>query len=166
VRGIRFAAGDTKSGNEEFAFGGVAGWRLLVRLERQAITRDQTHLVTWPGPSHHHAWREGKGVPLDCWRPLKSVRTSWRRSARAADIAQPHRFHDVRARYITEVAKVQAAAAKGAARHQDAATTDLYIRLAATEIADAVGQAVDRRPTRQRRSPVGTLVGTRAPKSA
>jgi hypothetical protein len=45
---------------------------------------------------------------------------------------------------------VNQAAAKDAARHQDAATTDLYIRLADSEIRDAVAAAVDRRPSTRR----------------
>jgi integrase len=150
ARCIRFAAGDTKSGNQERAFGGGAGWQLLRRLDRQAQARGQAHLVTWPGPSHWRAFLAGEAVPTSSWRPLASIRRSWRTTAAAAGIEAPARFHDVRARYITEVAKVSQAAAKDAARHQDAATTDLYIRLADSEIRDAVAAAVDRRPSTRR----------------
>lgn len=164
IRGLRFSAGETKSGNDEVAFGGAAGWQLLLRLEKQAIARGVDHLIAWPGPKHQHAGMIGAKVPRDAWRPLKSVRRSWKHSAKVAQVDDPHRFHDVRARYITEVAKVQQSAAKGAARHQDPATTDLYIQLAATEIADAVRKAAARRPKAkdrtERRSPVGTPVGT------
>ncbi len=168
ARGLRFAAGETKSGNDELAFGGDAGWQLLRRLERQAIARGVDHLITWPGPVHRHAFMVGRKVPAGVWRPLKSIRRSWKHSGKAAGVANPHRFHDVRARMITEVAKVQQSAAKGAARHQDPATTDLYIQLAATEIASAVKKATARRSTvRERRSvPVGTPVGTGRRKTA
>jgi integrase len=176
ARGLLFRAGDTKSGNDEPAFGGEAGWQLLQRLEAQAIDRGVQHLVTWPGPAHFHAVLAGEAPEGLAWRPLKSIRTSWRNSAARADVAQPHRFHDVRARAITEVAKVQAAAAQGAARHQDPATTAMYVRLAATEVAAAVSQAVDRRPAANavRKTPapaleavgnlVGNPVGNRRPK--
>lgn len=144
--GLRFGPGETKSGNEEIAWGGEAGSQLLEELEAQAIARGTVYLITWPGPKHFRAYMAGKDVPADCWVPLKSVRTSWRRSARRAEIDDPHRFHDVRARYITEVAKVQPAAAQDAARHQDPATTALYVKLASSEVREAVSQAVARRP--------------------
>lgn len=154
-RAIRFAAGDTKSGNDEHAFGGEAGWQLLERLDAQARARGQARLVTWPGHRFAQTWR-GRGprddqgrpleIPRSAWQPLKSIATSWRRGADRAGIQDRHRFHDVRARYVTEVAKVQQAAAQGAARHQDPATTALYIHLAASEISQAVDQATRRRP--------------------
>jgi hypothetical protein len=140
-RGIRFDAGDTKSGNEEFAFGGEAGWRLLLWLDAQASSRRQARLVTWPGPKHFQAWLDGERVPVAVWRPLKAITSSWRGSARRAEVDRPHRFHDVRARFVTEVAKVQHASAQGAARHQQASTTAMYIHVADTEIASAVDRA-------------------------
>lgn len=141
-------AGETKSGNEEMAWGGDAGSRLLEELEADAIARGTDYLITWPGPKHFRKYMAGKEVPADCWVPLKSVRSSWRRSAARDEVANPHRFHDVRARYITEVAKVQPAAAQDAARHQDPATTALYIKLASSEVRDAVSQATARRPNK------------------
>jgi hypothetical protein len=56
----------------------------------------------------------------------------------------------VRARYVTEVAKVQAAAAQDAARHQDPATTAMYIKLAASEVRAAVADAISRRSKKLR----------------
>jgi integrase len=161
-KGLRFDGGETKSGNEEFAFGGAAGWALLLRLEAQALARGVKNLITWPGQAHWQAVLAGRPVKGLVWRPLKSIRTSWVRTARVAGVEQPHRFHDVRARYITEVAKVQAGAAKGAARHQNSSTTDLYIQFADSEIADAVGEAMDRRPAPRL---VGSLVGSSGPKT-
>jgi integrase len=149
TQGLRFEAGDTKSGNDEWAFGGAAGWQLLLDLERKARQRGQVFLVTWPGPKKWRAWLQGQEVSNSDWRPLKGITRSWKTSARAAGIEQPRRFHDVRARYITEVAKVQPAAAQDAARHQDSSTTALYIKLAAGEIRQAVALAVAKRPARQ-----------------
>lgn len=146
IKGLRFPAGDTKSGNDERAHGGAAGWQLLEILCRQAIQRGQMHLVTWPGPKHFRHFLTGQEVPHDAWVPLKGITRSWRTTIRKAGIEDAHRFHDVRARYVTEVAKVQPAAAQQAARHQDPATTALYVRLASDEIADAVSQAVAKRP--------------------
>lgn len=90
----------------------------------------------------------GEPIPREDWRPLKGIRRSWKTTIKTAGIERPHRFHDVRARYVTEVAKVQKAAAQDAARHQDPATTAMYIKLADMEIRDAVAQANARRPAR------------------
>jgi len=90
----------------------------------------------------------GDEIPREAWRPLKSVRRSWRTTIRTGEIEQPHRFHDVRARYVTEIAKVQAAATQDAARHADPATTALYIKLAVGEVRAAVAEAMERRPKR------------------
>lgn len=144
--GLRFRAGDTKSGNEELAHGGAAGWRLLLELDAQAEARGQSHLVTWPGTKLWRAWLRGESIAATDWRPLASIRRSWATTARAAAIDDPHRFHDVRARFVTEVAKVMPAAAQDAARHQDPATTARYIKLASSEIRAAVDQATARRP--------------------
>jgi hypothetical protein len=110
--------------------------------------RGQEHLITWPGPQQVHNHRAGRELPKDCWRPLKSVKTSWRKSIERAAIKNPHRFHDVRARFVTEVAKIMPAAAQDAARHQSASTTALYIKLTASEVRDAVDQAAARRRKR------------------
>jgi integrase len=146
--GLFFSGEETKSGRDERVFGGDAGMALLERLRLQAVQRGQMHLVTWPGPKHWRAMLRGEDVPRTTWRPLKSVRRSWRTTIKTGEIDQPHRFHDVRARYVTEVAKVQAAATQDAARHADPATTALYIKLAAGEVRTAVTQAMARRPQR------------------
>jgi hypothetical protein len=144
--GLRFRPNETKSGNEELAFGGEAGSELLLELEAQARARGTRTLVAWPGKKYFRAFMLGRDVPRECWVPLKSVRSSWKRAAERAGVENPHRFHDVRARFITEVAKVQPSAAQDAARHQDPATTALYIKLASSEVRDAVSQAMAQRP--------------------
>ena len=148
--GLRFNAGETKSDHDELVHGGEAGSQLLLRLAAQARARGQQRLVTWPGRKHFRKFMVGKDIPSNVWQPLKSVRKSWVAAARRAGVEHPHRFHDVRARFVTEVARVQAAATQDAARHQDPATTALYIKLAATEIQEAVRQAVARRPVSQK----------------
>lgn len=134
-RGLRFSGNTSKSGRDEFAMPLPGGWEILMRLEKQARRRGQTRLITWPGPSHMADFLAGRPVPNGCWCPLKSIRRAWRTTVASADIDQPHRLHDVRARYITEVAKVNRGVAKDAARHADAATTERYIAVAASEVA-------------------------------
>lgn len=146
IRGLFFPGEETKSGHDERARVGAAGWRLLLRLARQARRRGTTFLVTWPGAAHVHLVLAGKPAPEAVWQPLRSLGTGWRKSAARAGIAVPRRFHDVRARAITDVARVQKAAAQGFARHQSAATTELYIRVADDEIAEAAAEALARRP--------------------
>lgn len=148
TKGLRFDAGETKSGNEELVHGGAAGWQLLEELDAQARDRGREHLITWPGPKLWRALVRGEAIAKEEWRPLKGISRSWRTTVKRAGIERPHRFHDVRAQYITEVAKVQKAAAQDAARHQDPATTALYIKLAEIEVANAVAEAVARRPGR------------------
>ena len=148
--GLLFSGEETKSGRDERVFGGEAGMALLERLRLQADGRGQKHLVTWPGPKHWRAMLRGEEIPRAAWRPLKSVRRSWRTTIKTGEIDQPHRFHDVRARYVTEVAKVQAAATQDAARHADPATTALYVKLPAGEVRTAVEEAIGRRPGRSK----------------
>ena len=105
--------------------------------------RDQDHLVTWPGSQYLHQALRGRKVPNNVWRSLKSLKRSWKTTAKSAEIKQPHRFHDVRARYITEIAKGSSAAiTQAAARHADPTTTAGYVNIAAGEVSDAVAKAI------------------------
>lgn len=142
-RGLRFSGDTSKSDRDEFAMPLPGGWELLMRLAAQARRRGQTRLITWPGPAHMADFLAGRPVPQECWRPLKSIRRAWRTTVAKAEIDHPHRLHDVRARYITEVAKVNRGIAKDAARHADAATTERYIAVAVSEVA-AVLKSVPR----------------------
>lgn len=146
TKGLFFPGEETKSGHDERVSAGEPGWQLLQRLRRQARRRGTTFLVTWPGAAHVHLVLAGKPAPKAKWQPLKSLGSSWRKSARRAGVDAPGRFHDVRARAITEVAKVQKAAAQGFARHGSPAATAPYIRLADDEIALAAAAAASRRP--------------------
>ena len=140
-RALRFTGEEVKSGRDELAHASPGGRELLKRLAAQARARGVDHLVTWPGRAHWKAWLEGEKVPAGAWAPLKSIRRAWRTTAAGA--AGAHRFHDVRARYVTEVAKVASSATtQEAARHQDAATTARYTAIAGAEVAKAVNRAV------------------------
>ena len=82
-------------------------------------------------------------MPNNVWRSLKSLKRSWKTTAKNAEIEQPHRFHDVRARYITEIAKGSSAAiTQAAARHADPTTTAGYVNIAANEVSEAVAKAM------------------------
>jgi integrase len=138
-RALRLDGSTTKSGRDEFARPVPGGWEILMRLARQARARGQTRLVTYPGSAYMAAYLAGEKVPREAWRPIKSVRRAWRSTAGKAKVAKPHRLHDVRARYITEVAKVASSATtQEAARHADAATTARYTAIAGAEVARAL----------------------------
>lgn len=136
-RGLRFAGTENKSRRDEWASPVAGGWELLLRLEAQAKRRGVRHLITWPGLDHLDT-PEAK-VPRKAWRPLKSIRRTWRNTALKAKIEAPHRLHDVRARFITSVATVNRGIAKEAARHADAETTEGYIGVSSGDVARIVG---------------------------
>jgi hypothetical protein len=142
---LRLEGDEQKGGRTTEIHGGAPGRQLLRRLVDQARARGQHHLVTWPGPEHFWDHAKGRKIPRDAWRPLKSLRRAW--ASTADDGLPPHRFHDVRARYITHIAgSASAALTRQAARHRDQATTDRYIELAAQETRQAVEKAMRRRP--------------------
>ncbi|UYN97664.1 MAG: site-specific integrase [Enhydrobacter sp.] len=146
---IRLRASETKSGKDQPVYGGDPGWQLLLRLASQARRRGQTRLVTWPGPKWHKAALRGDTVPEDVWRPLKSIRKGWLNTAVRGEIDHPHRFHDLRAGYITGIAKLGSSAiTKRLARHASMATTERYIAVAADELARAANRAARRRALR------------------
>lgn len=122
AKGLYFKGEQTKSGHDERATGGRAGWAYLQKLQRQAERRGTTYLITWPGAAFVHLLDDKKAMKEATWLPLKSLGSSWRKSGKRAGIADPRRYHDIRGRFVTEVAKANRAAAQGAARHQSAAT--------------------------------------------
>lgn len=139
-RFLVFRGEDNKGGHDVVVHGGWAGADFLELLAGQARKRKARHLITWPG--HYLARIDEDTV----WRPLKSIRRSWRTTAVKAAIEHPHRMHDVRGRYITEIAKGgKDRLTQGAARHKDFKTTQRYIAAAEMDIAGAVELASGRR---------------------
>ncbi|MBP6770271.1 MAG: hypothetical protein KA171_21010 [Reyranella sp.] len=155
ARCLRLLGGGTKSGRDEPLHGGEIGWALVLQLEAQARRRGQTHLVTWPGLKATRRMRLGEAPADDAvdpvtgrsiWGPLKSIRKSWNTSAKAAGVDHPHRYHDVRAAYITDIDRVAGATAtRLLARHASMSTTQKYIGLDDQELAGAANRAAKRR---------------------
>lgn len=154
-RCLRFKGAETKSGRDEALYGGEAGWDLLLRLEAQALRRGQENLVTWPGIQWARRCSLGRWPADDTvdettgrsvWQPLKSVRRSWRTSSAAAGVEAPHRFHDTRAAYISDVARLGSSTiTKNLARHSSMATTEGYIGVVAQDLPQAADEAARRR---------------------
>lgn len=153
-RCLRFLGSEAKSGRDEPLYGGAAGWTLLERLAAQARRRGATRLITWPGSGWARRVARGE-IPADdardedgrsIWRPLKSIATSWRGSAKRAGVEHPHRYHDLRAAYITDIDRVAGpTATRLLARHASMATTQRYIGLQDSELGRAANKAAKRR---------------------
>lgn len=149
---IAFRGEEVKSGNDQACHTTPEGWQVALRLARQARERGVDHLITYPsvankirGSGNRASLDEIDPASIE-WRPLKSIRRAWRGTAAAAGIEQPRRFHDLRAAYITEVAKHERSGKKiqGVARHASFTTTERYIDIASSELVgvmDAVAKA-------------------------
>jgi integrase len=144
---LRLSADETKSGKDQAVYGGRRGWVLVLWLARRARKRGQTRLVMWPGPKWLRAFRCGEAIPNDAWQPLKTIRRSWTNTIDRAEIEHPKRFHDLRAAYITNAAKLGSSTlTKGLARHASMATTERYIKIVEDDLARAANRAAEARP--------------------
>lgn len=140
-RGLTLAPGEAKRIDQQHCLGTPEGWEIAKRLARQARARGVKHLVTWPGVRAAKLMQGGKHVgrrplsevPVEVikWEPLTTIRRAWNQTAEAAGIEKPHRFHDLRAAYVTEVAKGEKSGKKiqEIARHKSFTTTERYIGL-------------------------------------
>jgi integrase len=143
---LRLMGAETKSGKDQAVYGGREGWIIARWLARKARRRRQKFLVTWPGRHWFKKARRGEAVPDDAWQPLKTIRRSWTDTIDRAGIENPRRFHDLRAAYITNAAKLGSSAlTKGLARHASMATTERYIGVARNDLAEAANLAAERR---------------------
>jgi site-specific recombinase XerD len=103
--------------------------------------------VTWPGRYWFKKARRGEAVPDDAWQPLKTIRRAWTDTIERAGIENPRRFHDVRAAYITNIARLGSSSlTKGLTRHTSMATTERYIKIVENELAEAASRAARSRP--------------------
>jgi integrase len=144
---IRLPAAVTKSGKDQALYGGHRGWILVRWLARQARRRGQTRLVMWPGRDWFKKQRRGERVPNEAWQPLTTFRRAWTDTIERAGIERPRRFHDLRAAYITNIARLGSSAiTKGLARHASMATTERYIKLVEHQLAEAADRAAKSRP--------------------
>lgn len=145
-RCLRLKGAETKSGKDQALYGGREGWILAKWLARRARRVGQTRLVLWPGPAWFKRFRQGQTPPAEAWRPIKTFRRSWRDTVEAAGIERPHRFHDVRAAFITNIAEMASSTiTKGLARHASMVTTEKYIKVVDKKFADAAEEASRRR---------------------
>lgn len=129
---LRFDAKEVKGKEDQFAYPlNEDGWQLVLRLFAQAKARGQKHLITRPATVKAMI-THAKGVALrrEDWTPVKSVKSALRGARARAAIEDGHRLHDVRARYITNVARVtngDTILVKRAARHKQITTSEAYV---------------------------------------
>ncbi len=148
-RCLRLKAHENKSGKDKSMYGGRPGWIFARWLERRARRLGPQpggcdRLALWPGHAWFKAHRRGEKVPDDAWRPIKTIRRAWTDTIARAGIKNPHRQHDVRAAYITDAARLGSTTiTKGLARHASFATSEKYIKLVDTELADAADRAAE-----------------------
>lgn len=140
ARGIWLEAERVKDREDAFLPGSPAAMAYLARLAAQARARGVRHLIAWR--------REKKGLgPKEGWRPIRSPKTAWKTAMARIEAAHGRRWrwHDIRAAFITDVARRSGPlAAQALARHSDFATTQLYIDVAADEIRAAADATATR----------------------
>lgn len=135
--GVWLRGEETKGRRDEFVPANKASMKILRRLAAEAEAHDQQRLILYYPPVRK---RDGYQPPP---RPIKDARSAWRRLRRMFHIERQHRFHDLRATYITALAhQAPGRVVQELARHKSMTTTQSYIRIAdeaQREAVEAIG---------------------------
>jgi integrase len=137
--GIRLYAENVKDAEDTFLPGGPEAMGYLQNLADQAAARGTPWLITW---------RPYRNEEALAWRPLHRPRGAWTRVMREIEekFGRRWRWHDIRAAFITHVARTSGQlAAQTLARHSDYSTTKAYVEVAAEFRREAANLAA-RRP--------------------
>lgn len=139
-RGVWLDGETTKGKRDEFVPANAEAMKILKRLIKQAKEVGQTRLILyWPAKL-----KNGKQPPP---RPIKDAKTAWNTVRRKLGIKGRHRFHDLKAAYVTALAMNAAPrVVQELARHKSMATTQNYIRVADFAQRDAVEAIGKKRP--------------------
>lgn len=122
--GIWMDGEHTKGQRDEFMPANEAAMEILTRLVKQSRKEGQTRLILYYPPKP----KKGVAPPP---RPIKDSRTAWRTLRKKFGIEKRHRFHDLRAAYITALAyQASPRVVQELARHKSMATTQMYIKIA------------------------------------
>jgi integrase len=115
----------TKGRRDEFVPANEAAMQILRRLVKEADAQRQKHLILYYPPKRKS---DGYQPPP---HPIKDARSAWRRLCKKFNVKGQHRFHDLRAAYITALAHhAPARVVQELARHKSMTTTQGYIRIA------------------------------------
>jgi integrase len=115
--GVNLRAERVKDKEDEFLPGTADDMAFMQALVDQAKERGTKFLITY---------RRGKN---HSWEPIKKPKSAWKRVMAKVKEAygETWRWHDVRAAYISHIAKTNPLGAQKLARHSDYATTALYV---------------------------------------
>lgn len=141
-RGVRLRAEDVKDNEDAFMPASRQAMAYLHQLCEQANERGVLHLITWR-PYRKDPDEQAK-LP---WRKLKKSKSAWRRvmDGIEAKYGRRWRWHDIRASFITHVARMSGQlAAQTLARHSEFETTKLYIEAANEWTREAADRAAER----------------------
>lgn len=140
--GIWLDAEDTKDSEDAFMPGAPEAMEFMRNLVDQAKARGVKHLITW---RRYH--KDPEAQEREPWVPIKRPKRAWSRIMKAIEKKHGRRFrwHDLRAAYITQVARTSGGiAAQALARHSDFATTQAYIEIADEDRRAAAAKAANR----------------------
>ncbi|MCM0018397.1 MAG: tyrosine-type recombinase/integrase [Tagaea sp.] len=143
--GLRVPAKIAKAKRDRYQPANDEGMALLRRLAADVAARAQpiekgaeTRLIVWRVPGKDE---DGQLRPA---RAIKNPRRAWGTALNRFGVKGKWRFHDVRARYVTEAFKATSpAVARDLAAHKDQRTSDRYIAIAGNEKRDAVAAMPD-----------------------
>lgn len=139
ARGIWLDAGGTKGKRGEFVPGNSAGMALLRRLVKRAREARQERLILY------------RRSPKSKLRPIDNPRRAFRRILADLELAGVHRLHNIKASFVTEIARrAPAAVVQRAARHKDFRTTQRYLEVVDADLRAAIEGLA---PARSRNAP-------------
>jgi integrase len=143
-RCYRLPAEKTKAGRDEVMPANAEAMRLLKRLDEAARKREPDNDAA-PLIVYQPRGKDAKGRPFKP-RPIANPRRAWATIQKRLGIKSGFRFHDLRATFITQTARVaKSAVVQTLARHTDARTTARYIEVADEDLRKAVEAMAGRR---------------------
>ncbi|MCA6303678.1 MAG: tyrosine-type recombinase/integrase [Phenylobacterium sp.] len=124
ARGVWLDAAQTKAARGTFKPAPAAAWAVLERRAAEARALGLDRILFWPRP----AGRAPDGSPRARWEPVRSFKTAWRGALARAGLAGRWRWHDLKASFVTAVARHgRPATVQQLAEHRHASTTARYL---------------------------------------
>lgn len=127
-RGYWLPGDQTKGKRDEFVPANEQAWALLCQLRDEAQAAGMDHLILY--------YPRGEDAKP---RPVKSVKRSWKTAMKAAGLDGQHTFHNLKASYVTAIARVASGpTTQGLARHSNYETTKRYLAVVDEDKRNAV----------------------------
>jgi integrase len=157
--GVWLRAEETKANEDAFMPANAIAWDVLDRLYVAAIGREphpdptfgetatRKHLIVYVPNAGRVTTGKYVGVKKSIPRPIRHPTTAWRSLQRRLGIMGKHRWHDLKAAFVSAVGKVASGPTTQAlARHADFATTQGYLAVEDPELRAAVDAVAKRSP--------------------